>query len=256
MKVLRFEQQGKIAFGVLDEEEREVVKLFGDPLYAGLETLDERVPLDEVSPLAPVIPRSKIIAFGRNYAAHAEERGAEPPAEPIMFLKPNTAVIGPGRSIVLPAQAQRVDHEVELAAVIGRIARNVPARDAHQVVFGYTIANDVTARDLQERDGQWTRAKGFDSFCPLGPWIETEFDPSRGAIRCEVDGQLRQDGDLAQQLRSVAELVEYASSVCTLLPGDVLLTGTPAGVGQLRAGETVTCSIEGIGELSNPVEAR
>ncbi|MDO5051497.1 MAG: fumarylacetoacetate hydrolase family protein [Pseudoclavibacter sp.] len=256
MKIARFEHQGTLAFGILDEEEQELVRLFGDPLYAGFETVDERIPLERASLLAPVIPRSKVVAFGRNYAEHAAERGARTPAEPLMFLKPNTAVIGPGRPIVLPAQSERVDHEVELAVVIGHIARKVPARDAHKVVFGYTIANDVTARDLQERDGQWTRAKGFDSFCPLGPWIETEFDPSRGAIRCTVDGELRQSSDLSRQLHPVAALVEYASAVFTLLPGDVLLTGTPAGVGPLRAGQTVGCSIEGIGELTNPVEAR
>jgi len=256
MKIARFEHQGQLTFGILDEEEKEFVKLFGDPLFVGFETVDERIPLDQVTLLAPVLPRSKVVAFGKNYADHAREMGGEVPGEPLMFLKPNTSVIGPGHPIVLPPQSEQVEHEAELAVVIGQIARNVPAADAAQVVFGYTIANDVTARDLQRRDGQWTRAKGFDSFCPLGPWIETEFDASRGAISCRVGDAVRQSSDLSHMERTVGELVEYASSVFTLLPGDVLLTGTPAGVGPLVDGDSVTVSIEGIGELTNPVVRR
>ncbi|GGA64317.1 2-hydroxyhepta-2,4-diene-1,7-dioate isomerase [Pseudoclavibacter endophyticus] len=256
MKIARFEHQGQLRFGILDEEASELVVLFGDPLYTGLETKDERFKLDEVELLAPVIPRSKVVAFGRNYGEHAREFGNEVPDEPIMFLKPNTSVVGPGHAITLPPQSERVDHEVELAVVIGHVARNVPRNEAKQVIFGYTVANDVSARDLQQRDGQWSRAKGFDSFCPLGPWIETEFDATKGAISCSVGGEVRQSSDLSHQERSVETLVEFASSVFTLLPGDVILTGTPAGVGPLAEGDTVTCSIEGIGELSNPVIVR
>ncbi|GAB3302171.1 fumarylacetoacetate hydrolase family protein [Pseudoclavibacter terrae] len=256
MKIARFEYQGQLTFGILDEEEKVYVKLAGDPLYLGYETLDERIPIDQVQLQSPVLPRSKVIGFGRNYAEHANELGNEAAEVPMMFLKPNTSVIGPRHPIVLPPQSERVDHEAELAVVIGQVARNVPAADAGQVIFGYTIANDVTARDLQKSDGQWARAKGFDSFCPLGPIIETDFDPSRGRITAEVNGELRQEGDLSQMITSVAKLVEYASSVFTLLPGDIILTGTPAGVGPLAKGDTVTCTIEGIGSLSNPVTAR
>lgn len=255
MKLARFEHQGQLAFGLLDETTNEFVRLQGDPLYAGVHTTDERVAADAVRLLAPVIPRSKVVGFGRNYAAHAEELGNTVPDAPLMFLKPNTSIIGPGHPIVLPTQSSRVDVEAELAVVIGSVARNVPAARADEVVFGYTIANDVTARDLQTSDEQWTRAKGFDSFCPLGPYIETEFDPRSGGIGSQINGVTQQEGDLSLMERSVADLVEYASSVFTLLPGDVLLTGTPAGVAALNAGDEVVCAIEGLGRLHNPVVA-
>lgn len=253
MKIARYEYQNQLAYGVLDEETDELVKLFGDPILAGIDTLDERVPVADMRLLAPVIPRSKVVAFGRNYAEHAREMGNVVAEEPMMFLKPNTSIIGPGHPIILPTQSQQVEHEVELAVIIGQVARHVPAGQAHQVIFGYTVANDVTARDLQRRDGQWSRAKGFDSFCPLGPYIETEFDPREGVIGAKVNGETKQLGNLNQMERTVGQLVEYASSVFTLLPGDVLLTGTPAGVGPLVAGDEVVCAIEGIGALSNPV---
>lgn len=253
MKLARYEHQGQLAFGILDESTNELVKLAGDPLYSGFETLDERVALEDARLLAPVIPRSKVVGFGRNYVAHAQELGNTVPDEPLMFLKPNTTIIGPGHPIVLPEQSERVDFEAELAVVIGKVARNVPADRAHDVVFGYTIANDVTARDLQNSDGQWARAKGFDSFCPLGPYIETEFDPSAAGIGTLVNGQKRQDSNLSLMERSVAELIAYASSVFTLLPGDVILTGTPEGVGPLSAGDEVVCAVEGLGKLTNPV---
>lgn len=255
MKFARYEYQGQLAFGLLDESTQEFVRLEGDPLYAGFNTVDERVPADAVRLLAPVIPRSKVVGFGRNYAAHAEELGNTVPEAPLMFLKPNTSIIGPGHPIVLPEQSQRVDLEAELAVVIGKVARSVPAERAAEVIFGYTVANDVTARDLQSSDDQWTRAKGFDSFCPLGPYIDTEFDPSSGAIGSQINGETKQEGDLSLMERSVAELVEYASSVFTLLPGDVLLTGTPAGVAPLGAGDEVVCAISGLGQLRNPVVA-
>lgn len=253
MKVARFEHSGQLGYGILDEETNEFVKLFGDPLYVGFETTDERIPVGDVKVLAPFIPRSKVVAFGRNYAAHAEEMGNEVPGEPLMFLKPNTSVIGPDQPIILPVQSEQVEHEVELAVVIGSIARNVPAKDAAQVIFGYSVANDVTARDLQKRDGQWSRAKGFDSFCPVGPYVETDFDTREGSIECRVNGEVRQRGDLSLAERSVGTLIEYASSIFTLLPGDILLTGTPAGVGTLNHGDVVECEIAGLGTLRNPV---
>lgn len=253
VKIARFEHQDQLHYGILDEAADELVKCFGDPILGVIEPLDERVPLAEARLLAPVIPRSKVVAFGRNYAEHAREMGNEVPDEPLMFLKPNTSVIGPGHPILLPRQSQHVEHEAELAVVIGKVARHVPAHDAAEVIFGYTVGNDVTARDLQRSDGQWSRAKGFDTFCPLGPWIETEFDPAEGVIGAKVNGETRQIGNLNQMERTVGRLVEYASSVFTLLPGDVLLTGTPAGVGPLVDGDEVVCAIEGIGALSNPV---
>ncbi|MDH6181523.1 2-keto-4-pentenoate hydratase/2-oxohepta-3-ene-1,7-dioic acid hydratase in catechol pathway [Microbacteriaceae bacterium SG_E_30_P1] len=251
MKIARFSHEGDIRFGIIDDDE--VVVLANDPMFAGYETLDERLPLSEVKLIAPVIPRSKVIAFGRNYRDHATELGNEVPAEPLMFLKPNTSVIGPGDTIVLPPQSENVAFEGELAVVIGAIAKNVSAEKAESVIFGFTIANDVTARDLQTRDGQWSRAKGFDTFCPIGPVIETEFAVIRQHIVTRVNGDVKQDGPVSDMLHGVAELIEYASSVFTLLPGDLLLTGTPAGVGPLVSGDTVDVTIEGIGTLSNPV---
>ncbi|MCC6856811.1 MAG: fumarylacetoacetate hydrolase family protein, partial [Microbacteriaceae bacterium] len=211
------------------------------------------IPLADVKLLAPVIPRSKVVAVGRNYREHAAELGNEAPAEPLLFLKPNTSVIGPGDTIVRPQQSSRVDFEGELAIVIGSIAKNVSEADAASVVFGYTVANDVTARDLQEKDGQWARAKGFDTFCPLGPVIETEFEVASQGIETRVNGEVRQSGRLDEMVHSVASVIAYASAVFTLLPGDVILTGTPAGVGPIMAGDTVEVTVEGIGTLSNPV---
>jgi 2-keto-4-pentenoate hydratase/2-oxohepta-3-ene-1,7-dioic acid hydratase in catechol pathway len=210
------------------------------------------LPLDGVQLAAPVQP-SKIICVGRNYVAHAAEHGAPVPEIPLLFLKPPSAVIGPGDIIRLPPQSQRVEHEAELAVVISRRGRWVPPDQAHSLILGYTAANDVTARDLQMSDGQWTRGKGFDSFCPLGPWIETELDPADLMVTCHVNGQMRQMASTRDMVFSVRELVAFASSVMTLEPGDVLLTGTPAGVGLLLDGDEVTVEIEGIGALGNPV---
>jgi 2-keto-4-pentenoate hydratase/2-oxohepta-3-ene-1,7-dioic acid hydratase in catechol pathway len=213
---------------------------------------DQVAPLDRVQLLAPVIP-SKVLCVGRNYADHAAELGNEVPEEPLIFLKPATSVIGSGDPIRLPALSQDVQHEGELAIVIGALARRVPVERALDHVFGYTCANDVTARDLQRRDRQWTRGKGFDTFCPLGPWIETELDPSAVRVQTRVDGQVRQDGNTRDLIFSLAALIAYCSAFSTLLPGDVILTGTPAGVGSLTAGQTVEVDIEGIGILANPV---
>lgn len=252
MRIARFAHQDAIRFGIVDGTD--LVVLAGDPLFAGFETTGERVPLGEAALLAPVIPRSKVIGIARNYRDHAAELGNEVPAEPMMFLKPNTSVIGPGDAIVRPPQSERTDYEGELAAVIGRVAKNVSTEDALDYVFGYTIGNDVTARDLQKTDGQWARAKGFDTFCPLGPAIETEFTPS-GDVRIitRVNGEVRQDGTLGEMVHSVAECISYASHAFTLLPGDVILAGTPAGVGPFVAGDTVEVEITGLGILRNPV---
>jgi 2-keto-4-pentenoate hydratase/2-oxohepta-3-ene-1,7-dioic acid hydratase in catechol pathway len=255
MKVARFSHGESISFGIVDEEEHELVVLKADPMFAGYDPTGERVPLAEAKLLAPVIPRSKVVAVGKNYRDHAAEMGGEAPAEPLLFLKPNTAVIGPGDAIVLPPESAQVEFEGELAVVIGRIARRVSEADAASVVFGYTIANDVTARDLQRSDGQWTRAKGFDTFCPLGPVIDTELDLERGTIETSVNGERRQEGRLADMVHSIPAIVAYASNVFTLLPGDVILTGTPAGVGPIVAGDTVEVSISGLGTLANPVRS-
>ena len=205
--------------------------------------------------LAPVLP-SKVVAVGKNYAAHAAEFGSEVPEEPIIFLKPSTSVSGPDDPIPYPDTSQRVDHEGELALVIGRLARKVSAEEASKYVLGYTCANDVTARDLQLKDGQWTRAKGFDGFCPLGPWIETELDAGDVAVECRVNGETRQAGRTSQLAFGPGELIEYVSRVMTLLPGDVIMTGTPAGVGALEVGDRVEVEIEGIGVLENEVTER
>lgn len=209
----------------------------------------------DVRLVAPILP-SKVIAVGRNYADHARELGNAMPAAPMIGLKPSTAVIGPGEPIALPWQSEQVEHEAELAVVMGRMCRDVPAERVGDVVLGYTCANDVTARDLQRVDGVWGRAKGFDSFCPLGPWITTDVDPDDLAITCSVNGEQRQSASTGQMAFDVPGLVSWISSVMTLLPGDVILTGTPAGVGLLHAGDEVRVSIEGIGTLTNPVVDR
>lgn len=250
MRIARFSHDEKIRFGIIDEGD--VVVLAGDPLFSGFDTTGERIPVSDVTLLAPVIPRSKVVCVGKNYRDHAAEMGGEAPAEPLLFLKPNTSVIGPGDVIVRPRQSERTDFEGELAVVMGRVTKDVSVDDALGRVFGYTVANDVTARDLQRSDGQWARAKGFDTFCPLGPIIETEFDLTGGArIVSRVNGEVRQDGPLSDMVHSVAEIIAYASAAFTLLPGDVILTGTPAGVGPFEAGDTVEVEIDGIGVLRN-----
>ncbi|CAN5241120.1 fumarylacetoacetate hydrolase family protein [soil metagenome] len=251
MKIARFSTGGDPRYGILDGDE--FVVLAGDPLFSGFGTTGERVPLTDAKLLAPVIPRSKVVAVGRNYRAHAAELGNEVPAEPMLFFKPNTSVIGPGDPILLPPQSTHVDFEGELAVVIGRIAKNVAEADAADYIFGYTLANDVSARDLQKSDGQWARAKGFDSFCPLGPVIETEFDVAAGSIETRLDGELRQSAPFTDMVHSVAAVLAFASAAFTLLPGDVILTGTPAGVGQLADGDIVEVAVPGIGILRNPV---
>jgi 2-keto-4-pentenoate hydratase/2-oxohepta-3-ene-1,7-dioic acid hydratase in catechol pathway len=222
---------GEIDENGIPDEDCVIVGLNGDPLHVGLHLSNKEYPLGDVRLLAPVIPRSKVIGIGRNYAAHAAEMGSEVPAEPLMFMKPNTSVIGPDDPVFYPRQSNEVHYEGELAVVISRPCRDIPAAMFADVVWGYTVANDVTARDLQRSDGQFTRAKGFDSFCPLGPWIETELDVTDLAVRTYVNGELKQDGRTSDMIFGVPELIEYVSSVMTLLPGDVILTGTPDGVG-------------------------
>jgi 2-keto-4-pentenoate hydratase/2-oxohepta-3-ene-1,7-dioic acid hydratase in catechol pathway len=254
-----------VVSGELDEfgqpaDDSIVVELTGDPLYVGIRPTQTEHRLAEVRLLAPVIPRSKVVAIGRNYAAHAAELGNDVPDEPMMFLKPNTSVIGPGDQIFYPPQSERVDYEGELAVVIGRICRDVPPEQATDVIFGYTIANDVTARDLQAKDVQFTRAKGFDSFCPLGPWIETDLDPQTFAdgvrIQTHLNGDLVQDGSTKDLIFDIPTLVAHITSVMTLLPGDVILTGTPAGIGPMQVGDEVEVSIAGLGALTNSVVKR
>ncbi|MDR6691151.1 2-keto-4-pentenoate hydratase/2-oxohepta-3-ene-1,7-dioic acid hydratase in catechol pathway [Microbacterium sp. 1154] len=250
MKIARFSYQDALRYGIVDDGE--LVVLAGDPMFAGFDTTGERVPLADVTLLAPVIPRSKVVCIGKNYHDHAAEMGGEAPAEPLMFLKPNTSVIGPDDVIVRPTSlSSHTEYEGELAVVIGRIAKNVPAERASDYIFGYTVANDVTARDLQRTDGQWSRAKGFDTFCPVGPVIETDLDLDAAAITTRVNGEVRQQGPVSDMIHGIGALVAYASAVFTLLPGDLILTGTPAGVGPFAAGDTVEVEVSGIGILRN-----
>ena len=256
MRIARIAHLDGVAFVAVEGEGTDLIAAeiaehpFGTPTFTG-----RRWPLADTRLLAPILP-TKVVCVGKNYADHAREMGGEAPADPVIFLKPNTSVIGPGAAIKLPPDSSRVDFEGELAAVVGMPCRDISAARAKDVLLGYTIANDVTARDQQRSDGQWTRAKGHDSFCPLGPWIETVLDPADLALRTELDGQLKQDSRTSLLLHDVATLVSYVSHVMTLLPGDMILTGTPSGVGPMTAGQTVSVTIEGIGTLSNPVRAR
>ena len=253
MRIARFTPPKEIAtsplYGVVVGDEIEI--LSGDPLYSGVSKTGEKIALEKVKLLAPVIPRSKVVCVGKNYADHAKEMDSVVPEQPVIFIKPNTSVIGPDDAIVWPAMSKKVDHEAELAIVIGKICKDVPKERVKDVIFGYTIGNDVTARDLQKVDGQWSRAKGFDTFCPLGPWIETELDPANLAITAEVDGELRQNDRTSSMIFDIPTIINFISQVYTLLPGDVILTGTPAGVGLIPVGSQVSITIEGIGTLSN-----
>jgi 2-keto-4-pentenoate hydratase/2-oxohepta-3-ene-1,7-dioic acid hydratase in catechol pathway len=254
MLIARFTTGGDPRYGVVEGEQLAVVT--GDPLYTAIQFTGERVALDDARLLAPVIPRSKVLGIGRNYAEHAAELGNEVPAEPLVFLKPNTSVAGPGDPIVLPSASTEVHYEGELAVVIGRVCRDVPRERVGEVVLGYTCANDVTARDLQKSDGQWWRAKGYDSFCPLGPWLATGLDASDLRVTTRLDGETVQDGRTSRMVHDVPSLVAFVSSAMTLLPGDVILTGTPAGVGAMRPGSRVEVEIEGIGVLANTAVRR
>lgn len=255
MRIARYTTGDDPAYGIVqgDPGVEVITPLAGDPLYVGLKPSGEGpVMLEDVRLLAPVIPRSKIVAIGKNYAEHVKEMGGDaPPTEPMMFFKPNTAVVGPFDPVVMPAGSAEISYEGELAVVIRTITKAVSAAQASECIYGYTIANDVTARDWQRSDGQWARAKGFDTSCPLGPWIETELDVADLSIVTTLDGEVRQDGTTADMIHGVAEIIAHASAAFTLLPGDVILTGTPAGVGLVEAGQQVSIEIEGIGSLTN-----
>jgi 2-keto-4-pentenoate hydratase/2-oxohepta-3-ene-1,7-dioic acid hydratase in catechol pathway len=257
--MVRFASPQGMSFGVLDGD-GQVAQIEGHP-FGRISFTGQRFPQADVRLLSPILP-SKVVCVGKNYAAHIAEMDAgDAPAEPLLFLKPSTAVIGPGDAIRIPPGSTNVHHEAELAVVIGaRGARHVTPEQAPASVFGYTIGNDVTERDMQKNDGQWTRAKGFDSFCPLGPWIETDLDalglePADLEVTCTVDGEPRQQGRTSQLIFPIPTLISYISQVMTLLPGDVVLTGTPSGVGPIRPGQKVDVTIEGLGTLSNTVAA-
>lgn len=262
MRIARFATpSGQVAFGKVEGEpgapvDALTVAAIAEHPFGPISLTGQRWALPDVRLLAPLLP-SKIVGIGKNYAGHAAEMGGEPPAAPLLFLKPPTAVIGPGDAVRLPVDAQQVDYEGELAVVVGALgARDVPRERALDTLLGYTVANDVTARDQQRADGQWTRAKGHDSFCPMGPWIETVLDPSDLGIRTRLDGETRQDSRTSLLIHDVATLISYVSHVMTLLPGDMVLTGTPAGVGPVRPGQTVSVTVEGIGTLTNPVRSK
>jgi 2-keto-4-pentenoate hydratase/2-oxohepta-3-ene-1,7-dioic acid hydratase in catechol pathway len=257
VRIVRFASPSGMAFGVLDGDGF-VAQIDGHP-FGSLSFTGQRYPRADVRLLSPILP-SKVVCVGKNYADHVKEMNTgDAPKEPLIFLKPSTSVIGPDDAIRIPPGSTNVHHEAELAVVIGaRGARNVTPEQAMASVFGYTIGNDVTERDMQKSDGQWTRAKGFDSFCPLGPWIETDLgalglDVDDLEITCTVDGELRQKGRTSQLLFGIPTLISYMSRVMTLLPGDVVLTGTPAGVGPIAAGQRVEVTVEGLGTLGNPV---
>jgi 2-keto-4-pentenoate hydratase/2-oxohepta-3-ene-1,7-dioic acid hydratase in catechol pathway len=257
VRIARFSIDGNVAFGVVEGEGPDdlVIDIIKGVPFADFELSGTKVPVSKVRLLPPVLP-NKVVAIGRNYAEHAAELGNEVPEIPVTFFKPSTSVIGPGDPIAYPSFSQELHHEAELAVVIGRMCREVPRERAREVVLGYTCANDVTARDVQQREKQWARAKGFDSSCPLGPWVETDLDSADLTIQCTVNGQQRQLGRTSDMVRSVEELIVHITEAMTLLPGDVVLTGTPAGVGPLNVGDEVAVSIEGIGTLTNKVIKR
>ncbi len=251
MRFVRFQVNGDAPrFGWLHEDQ--IGELQGD-LFGSYRRKKTSIPLKDARLLAPCMP-SKIVCVGRNYVEHAKELGHDVPKVPLIFLKPPSAVIASGETILLPPQSSQVEHEAELVAVIGKRGRNVTTESARDFILGYTIGNDVTARDLQKTDGQWTRAKGFDTFCPFGPWIDTDFDPSDALITCRVNGQMRQLSSTRDMVFSIGVLIAYISSVMTLAPGDLIFTGTPAGVGQLKHDDVVEVEIDGLGVLKNPVK--
>lgn len=250
MKVARFSNGADPRFGIVDGPE--LVVLNGHPLVAGYQTTGERIPLKEVKLLAPTIP-SKIVCIGKNFADHAAEIGEEVTAEPLIFFKPSSAIVGHGDAIVIPPQSKQVELEAELCLVIGKLAKNVSEDKALEYLWGVTIANDVTARDLQFGDGQWARSKAFDTFCPLGPWVETEFVPDGQVIESRVNGEVRQNVSITEMVHKIPFIISYVSKNMSLLPGDIILTGSPAGISVVNKGDMIECEIEGIGILSNPV---
>jgi 2-keto-4-pentenoate hydratase/2-oxohepta-3-ene-1,7-dioic acid hydratase in catechol pathway len=252
MRIVRYKvKDGAPQYGWILEDR--VGAIDGDPFREYRRTKAD-TPLEEVRLLAPCLP-GKIVCVGRNYMEHAKELGNEAPKVPLIFLKPPSSVINPGDAIILPPQSQQVEHEAELVAVIGKRGRSIMSESARDYILGYTVGNDVTARDLQKSDPQWTRAKGFDTFCPFGPWIDTDFDPADALVTCRVSGQPRQLASTRDMLFGVGTLLAFISSVMTLEPGDLIFTGTPGGVGPLKAGDEVVVEIEGLGTLTNPVAA-
>ena len=250
MKVARFSNGAEPRYGIVDGPELVVLK--GHPLVAGYQTTGERIPLKGVKLLAPTIP-SKIVCIGKNFADHAAEIGEEVTAEPLIFFKPSSAIVGHGDAIVIPPQSKQVELEAELCLVIGKLAKNVSEEKALEYLWGVTIANDVTARDLQFGDGQWARSKGFDTFCPLGPWVETEFLPDGQVIESRINGEVRQNVAISEMVHNIPSIISYVSKNMSLLPGDIILTGSPAGISVINSGDMIECEIEGIGILSNPV---
>ncbi|MFI8002696.1 fumarylacetoacetate hydrolase family protein [Streptomyces sp. NPDC086010] len=257
MRIARFSIDGNVAFGAVegDSPDSLVLDIIKGIPYADFELSGTKVPLQKVRLLPPVLP-NKVVAIGRNYAEHAAEMGNEVPDVPVTFFKPTTSVIGSGDAIEYPSFSDELHYEAELAVVIGRMCREVPRERVKDVILGYTCANDVTARDVQRRESQWARAKGFDTACPLGPWVETDVDPGNLAVQATVNGEQRQLGRTSDMIRSVEDLVVHITEAMTLLPGDVILTGTPAGVGPLHVGDEVAVTIEGIGTLTNKVIKR
>ncbi|EYT83691.1 fumarylacetoacetate hydrolase family protein [Streptomyces sp. NPDC003703] len=260
MRIARFSIDGNVAFGAVegDQPDQLVLDIIKGIPFADFELSGTKVPLSKVRLLPPVLP-SKVVAFGRNYAEHARELGNEVPEAPFAFFKPSTSVTGPGDPVPYPSFTQELHHEAELAVVIGRMCREVPRERVKDVIFGYTCANDITARDVQRREKQWARAKGFDGSCPLGPWVETGIDLERAGdltVQLTVNGEQRQLGRTSEMIHPIADLIVNISEAMTLLPGDVILTGTPAGVGPLSVGDDVAVTIEGIGTLTNKVVQR
>jgi len=253
MRIVRYETQDgrKPKYGWLLDDR--VGEIRGNP-FGRYRRNEAQTPLADVKLIPPCEP-SKIVCVGRNYVEHARELGNEVPKVPLIFMKPPSSIIANGGTIILPPQSAQVEHEAELVVVVGKRGRNVTTEDARKYIFGYTVGNDVTARDLQKADGQWTRAKGFDTFCPFGPWIDTEFDPADAVITCRVNGQMRQMASTRDMVFNVGVLIAYVSSVMTLEPGDLIFTGTPAGVGELKNGDRVEVEIEGLGSLSNTVKS-
>ncbi|MDQ4057542.1 MAG: fumarylacetoacetate hydrolase family protein [Actinomycetota bacterium] len=251
MKIVRYADGGPPSWGVL--EDQEVRAATGEP-FVDLVAGEVVGSLDEVRLLAPVTP-TMVMCVGRNYREHAAEFGNPVPEQPLLFLKPPSSIVGPGDEVVYPEPSQRVDHEAELIVVIGRTADRVSRAEAMSVVGGYTCGNDVTARDIQKSDGQWTRGKGFHTFCPLGPWVETDYDPSDVRVSATVNGDVRQDGRTRDMIFDIPFLIEYISRFTRLEVGDVIMTGTPEGVGPVEVGDTMSVEVEGLGTLSNPVVA-
>ncbi len=255
MKILRFQQDNEEVFGILKNDL--VYEIISNPrtvsYISSCPELGATYSLEDVEILPPVYP-SKVVCVGLNYQDHAAELNMDLPDEPVLFLKPPTTVIGSEDAIIHPPQSRQVDYEAELAVIVGQTSHKISAEDVSNYIAGYTVLNDVTARDLQQKDGQWTRAKSFDTFCPLGPWMETDLDPANQKISMRVNGELKQNSNTRNMIFPVEELFSFISHIMTLNPGDVIATGTPPGVGQLKVGDLAEATVEGVGTLRNPVK--